>query len=100
MAKLPHARTPGGGTNLRLHPSGVRGEKGLEALSDLLETYFRLGGQHLQINVVDGEMLRKAQQCPEEFRSLSVRVVGYSAYFVTLSDRVQEDLISRTEHLT
>jgi formate C-acetyltransferase len=100
MAKLPFHRTPGGGTNLRLHPSTVRGEKGLEALSDLLATYFRLGGQHLQVNVVDGEMLREAQERPEDHRSLSVRVVGYSAYFVTLARDAQEDLIRRTEHLT
>ena len=100
MAKLPFHRTPGGGTNLRLHPSAVRGEKGMEALSDLLKTYFRLGGQHLQVNVVDGEMLREAQKRPEEYRSLSVRVVGYSAYFVTLAREAQEDLIRRTEHMT
>ncbi len=99
MAKLPFHRTPGGGTNLRLHPSAVRGEKGLEALSDLLKTYLHLGGQHLQVNVVDGEMLREAQKRPEEYRSLSVRVVGYSAYFVTLAKDAQDDLIRRTEHM-
>jgi formate C-acetyltransferase len=98
MAKLPHRRTPGGGTNLRLLPSAVRGDRGLEVLSELLTTYFRLGGQHLQINVVDGEMLREAQRRPDEYRSLSVRVVGYSAYFVTLSEDIQENLIGRTEH--
>lgn len=57
-----------------------------------------MGGQHLQLNIVDSKMLRDAQQRPEEFRSLSVRVVGYSAYFVALSKEVQEDLIRRTEH--
>jgi trans-4-hydroxy-L-proline dehydratase len=98
QARLPHSRTPGGGTNLRLHTSAVAGERGLEALSDLLETYFGLGGQHLQLNVVDEAMLREAQRNPEANRSLSVRVVGYSAYFVALSENVQEDLIRRTEH--
>ena len=98
MAKLPLDRTPGGGTNLKLHPSSVRGESGLAALSDLIKTYFELGGQHLQLNIIDGAILREAQQRPEEFRTLSVRVVGYSAYFSTLSKHVQDDLIARTEH--
>jgi formate C-acetyltransferase len=98
IAKLPFHRTPGGGTNLKLHPSAVQGESGLEALSSLLKTYFALGGQHLQFNIVDSALLRKAQQHPEEFRTLSVRVVGYSAYFTTLTREVQEDIIRRIEH--
>lgn len=98
MAKLPLERTPGGGTNLKLHPSSVEGESGLTALSDLILTYFELGGQHLQLNIIDGAVLRAAQERPEEHRTLSVRVVGYSAYFTTLSKRVQDDLIARTEH--
>jgi formate C-acetyltransferase len=98
MAKLPTHRTPGGGTNLRLHPSVVEGDAGLEALSNLLRAYFGLGGQHLQLNIVDSALLRAAQRHPEQYRTLSVRVVGYSAYFVTLTAEVQEDLIRRTEH--
>ena len=99
LAKLPFHRTPGGGTNLRLHPSAVEGEQGLAALSALMEGYLREGGQHLQVNIVDGDALREAQRHPEAHRSLCVRVVGYSAYFVTLSEQVQEDLIRRTEHM-
>jgi formate C-acetyltransferase len=98
MAKLPVHRTPGGGTNLKLHPSAVTGPKGLETVSDLLKTYFKLGGQHLQLNIIDSSTLKEAQQRPEEFSTLSVRVVGYSAYFVTLSKEAQDDLIRRTEH--
>jgi pyruvate formate-lyase/glycerol dehydratase family glycyl radical enzyme len=98
IAKLPTHRTPGGGTNLRLHPSAVQGEAGLEALSSLLKTYFALGGQHLQLNILDGAVLRRAQQHPEEYRTLSVRVVGYSAYFCALTQEVQDAIIRRTEH--
>lgn len=98
LARLPFRRTPGGGTNLRLHPSGVAGEAGLRALAHLLQTYFELGGQHLQVNLVEAETLRQAQRQPDQYRDLSVRVVGYSAYFVTLAPNVQEDLIRRTEH--
>ncbi len=98
IAKLPLHRTPGGGTNLKLHPSSVNGESGLASLSALMKTYFDLGGQHLQLNIIDGATLREAQQRPDEFRTLSVRVVGYSAYFTSLSKVVQDDLIARTEH--
>jgi len=98
ISKLPLHRTPGGGTNLKLHPSAVEGEEGLEALSSLLKTYFALGGQHLQLNILDSAMLRKAQQHPEEYRTLAVRVVGYSAYFVTLTRQAQDDIIRRTEY--
>jgi formate C-acetyltransferase len=98
IAKLPTHRTPGGGTNLKLHPSAVSGGDGLEALSGLLKTYFGKGGQHLQLNIINSSMLKRAQRRPEAYRTLSVRVVGYSAYFVTLSREVQDDIIARTEH--
>ncbi len=98
MAKLPVHRTPGGGTNLKLHPSALQGEDGLEKLSNLLKTYFQKGGQHLQLNIIDSSTLREAQQHPDQYKTLSVRVVGYSAYFITLSKRVQDDIIERTEH--
>jgi pyruvate-formate lyase len=98
IAKLPTHRTPGGGTNLRLHPSAVQGEAGLQALSSLLKTYFGLGGQYLQLNILDSAVLKRAQQHPEEYRTLSVRVVGYSAYFCALTQEVQDDIIRRTEH--
>ena len=98
MAKLPFHRTPGGGTNLKLHPSAIEGREGLAALSSLLKAYFKQGGQYLQLNVVDAAVLKDAQQHPDEYRTLSVRVVGYSAYFRTLSKEVQDNIIARTEH--
>ena len=98
MAKLPTDRTPGGGTNVKIHPSAVRGEAGLDALSNLLKTYFSLGGQHLQLNIVDASTLVEAQRDPDAYRTLSVRVVGYSAYFCSLTKDVQDDIIRRTEH--
>ncbi len=99
MAKLPVHRTPGGGTNLRLHPTSMVGEQGVDTLSAMLKAYFRQGGQHLQINVVDSAMLRDAQLHPDMYRTLSVRVVGYSAYFVALARQVQDDIIRRTEYM-
>jgi len=99
MAKLPVHRTPGGGTNLKLHPSAVEGEEGLATLSNLLKTYFKQGGQHLQLNIIDSSTLKEAQENPDKYKTLSVRVVGYSAYFVTLAKKVQDDIIERMEHV-
>jgi formate C-acetyltransferase len=92
LAKLPLRLTPCGGQTLTLHPTLFAGPAGTEHLCDLVEAYFALGGQHLQINIVTAETLRAAQQDPEAYRGLVVRVTGYSAYFVTL-DRQSQDLL-------
>ena len=91
LAKLPLHLTPSGGQTLTLHPTLCAGPDGTKHLSDLMETYFDLGGQHLQINLLSAELLRAAQQDPEQYRGLVVRVTGYSAYFVSL-DRQSQDL--------
>ncbi len=97
LAKLPFHLTPGGGHTMALHPSLVSGPGGTLHLSELVETYFRMGGQHLQINIVNPETLRAAQQEPERYRGLTVRVTGYSAYFVTLDKQAQDILIASAE---
>ena len=56
------------------------------------------GGWHIQFNVVSNETLKDAQKNPEQYPNLLVRVAGYSAYFVDLSQAVQNDIISRMEH--
>jgi len=56
------------------------------------------GGCQLQINVVEGETLRKAKQHPEQYGDLVVRIGGYSDYFVHLSENMQDEVILRTEH--
>ncbi len=94
LAKLPLHLTPSGGQTLTLHPTLFAGPDGTTHLSDLVETYFSLGGQHLQINVVTTETLRAAQREPEQYRGLVVRVTGYSAYFVTLDRQTQDLLIA------
>lgn len=66
--------------------------------SDLIRTYFDLGGWELQFNTVDAETLREAQRYPEQYKDLLIRVVGYSAHFVQLDKAIQDDIISRTEH--
>ncbi len=61
-----------------------------------MRTYFRLGGHHVQFNVVDAETLRRAQAHPEEHRDLIVRVAGYSDYFCDIGRELQEEIIART----
>ena len=98
LAKLPLHLTPSGGQTLTLHPTLCSGPDGTQHLGDLIETYFSLGGQHLQINLVSAETLRRAQQDPEQYRGLVVRVTGYSAYFVSLDRQSQDLLIAAAEH--
>lgn len=60
--------------------------------------YFANGGQELQINVVSSQTLRAAQQNPEQYRDLVVRVAGFSEFSVNLTPDMQEQIIARTEH--
>jgi formate C-acetyltransferase len=96
LAKIDVARTGGSLLNQRFLPAALAGEGGIEKLSSLVRTYFRMGGHHIQFNVVDTATLREAQKRPEDYRSLLVRVAGYSDYFVDLDRNHQEEIISRT----
>ena len=83
--------------NMKFHPSALEGRSGLESFVALVRGYFDQKGSHMQFNVVSRETLRDAQKHPEKYRSLVVRVAGYSALFTTLSKGLQEDIINRTE---
>ncbi len=85
--------------NLRFDPRGVQGEKGIQTIEGVIKTFFQEGGLHIQINVVDTATLRNAQNKPEDYRGLVVRVAGYMAYFTELDRSVQNALIDRTAHL-
>jgi formate C-acetyltransferase len=74
----------------------LRGQEGIDKLAQLIRSYFRLDGHHMQFNVVDAETLREAQRNPEQHRDLIVRVAGYSDYFCDLSKELQEEIIART----
>jgi formate C-acetyltransferase len=97
VARLPFHRITGGPLNLRIHPSAVKGESGLNAFSAITRTYFEKGGMQIQVNVVSREELLAAQQNPQKYRNLCVRVTGYSAYFVQMGKKAQDELIKRTE---
>ncbi len=83
--------------NMKFHPSALEGRSGLESFVALVRGYFDQKGSHMQFNVVSRETLRDAQRNPEKYKSLVVRVAGYSALFTTLSKGLQEDIINRTE---
>lgn len=83
--------------NMKFHPSALAGQSGLEGFVTLVRGYFDQKGSHMQFNVVSRETLRDAQKNPDKYRSLVVRVAGYSALFTTLSKSLQDDIINRTE---
>jgi formate C-acetyltransferase len=84
--------------NLKFLPSFFEQERALEWFTAFLRAFVDLRVTHVQFNVVSGETLRQAQKYPEQYRSLVVRVAGYSAYFVELAKEVQDEIIRRTEH--
>jgi trans-4-hydroxy-L-proline dehydratase len=97
-AKMDHACTGGTLLNQKFTPSLLRGDSGLDMLVQLVRTYFNLDGHHIQFNVVDAATLRRAQEDPQSYRDLIVRVAGYSDYFCDLGPALQEEIIARTEH--
>ncbi|MFZ2052662.1 MAG: trans-4-hydroxy-L-proline dehydratase [Candidatus Aminicenantales bacterium] len=98
LGKLDHVRTGGTLLNMKFSPQLLADRTGLTALKDLIRTYFRLMGHHVQFNVVTAETLRDAQKHPEKYRDLVVRVAGYSDYFVDCGVELQNEIIHRTEH--
>ena len=97
LSKMDQLKSGGTLLNQRFLPSVLASEQDLEKLGGLIRTYFTLGGHHIQFNVVDTATLRKAQQHPDDYKNLLVRVAGYSDYFVDLDKEHQEEIISRTE---
>ncbi len=97
-AKMDHVKTGGTLLNMKFTPDLVAGENGIDRWADLVRTYFRMDGHHVQFNVIGADTLREAQANPQGYRDLIVRVAGYSDYFCDLSPELQEEIIARTEH--
>ncbi|MDC7231695.1 MAG: pyruvate formate lyase family protein [Spirochaetales bacterium] len=93
---IPFDRITGGPLNVMLHPSTVENEEGLEKLASLFRAFMKKGGMQLQLNVVGHDELIKAQQNPDQYKTLCVRVTGYSAYFVQMGKVAQDEMIHRT----
>lgn len=96
-SKMDHLQTGGTLLNQKFTPSVVEGEGGLEQMANLVRSYFNLDGHHIQFNVINKDTLIKAQQHPEDYKDLIVRVAGYSDHFRNLSKALQDEIIERTE---
>ncbi len=97
VTKLDHTRSGGTLLNQKLSPDLVQDEKILRKLGQLMRAYFTMGAHHVQYNVVSADLLRHAQENPEAYQNLMVRVAGYSDYFVNLPKGLQDEIIRRTE---
>ena len=98
LGKMDHIRTGGTLLNQKFTPQLLSDDTGLAGVKDLVRSYFRLMGHHIQFNVVTADTLREAQKLPEKYRDLIVRVAGFSDYFVDCSTELQNEIIRRTEH--
>ncbi len=98
VGKMDHARTGGTLLNQKLAPGLLDSEGGVNKFVDLVRSYFKMDGHHIQFNVIDVDTLRAAQENPDKYRDLIVRVAGYSDYFCDLSQALQDEIIARTEH--
>ena len=100
VSKLDHSIASNGTLfNQKFHPSALSGRAGLENFVSFIRGYFDQKGSHIQFNVVSKETLLDAQKNPEEYKTLVVRVAGYSALFTSLSRSLQDDIINRTEQI-
>ncbi len=97
VGKLDHVKSGGTLLNQKLSPDLVQDDEIRKKLGKLMRGYFNMGSHHVQYNVVSADLLREAQDNPEEFQDLMVRVAGYSDYFVNLPKGLQEEIINRTE---
>ncbi len=98
-ARLDHLEASNGALlNVKLSPASVVGEGGTDNLVALIKSYFKMGGQHVQFNIINSETLRDAQLHPEDYPNLVVRVAGFSVPFTAIDKILQNDIIERTEH--
>jgi formate C-acetyltransferase len=99
VAKINHDIHSGGTLlNVKLAPELLKTERNLKNLAAIIRAYFALGAFHVQFNVISAETLRKAQEHPEDYRDMLVRVAGYSTQFVNLSREAQDAIIERTTY--
>ncbi|KHT64390.1 pyruvate formate-lyase [Photobacterium gaetbulicola] len=100
VAKLDHFIASNGTLyNQKFHPTALQGENGLSNMGALIRSYFDHKGMHVQFNVVNRDTLLAAQNDPEKYRDLVIRIAGYSAQFISLDKSIQDDIIERTEHM-
>ncbi len=98
LGKLDQTLSGGTLLNVRFVPALLKTDADVHKLASLIREYFHLGGHHIQFNIVDTATLRDAQQHPDDYRDLLVRVAGYSDYFNDMTSQLQEEIIARTEN--
>ena len=98
LGKLDQTKSGGTLLNVRFSPNMMRREQDMAKVGSLIRTYFKFGGHHIQFNIVDTQTLLDAQQHPDNYRDLLVRVAGYSDYFNDMTAQLQNEIIARTEN--
>lgn len=101
VTKLDHKLFPGGSVlNMMFHGGSIAGDKGLKDLAAFTRSFIEMRGGQIQTNVVSTQTLKEAKIHPENYRSLLVRVSGFSEHFTKLHPDAQDEIIARTEHGT
>jgi len=98
LTKIDHIKSGGTLLNQRFLPSLLKRDEDLRKLGSLVRSYFALGGHHIQFNIVDTATLYAAQENPEDYKDLLVRMAGYSDYFNDMNADLQQEVIDRTEN--
>jgi formate C-acetyltransferase len=100
VTKIDLAQFPNGTVlDIMLHPTVVKGSEGIQTICSIIQSHFAQGGMAIQFNIFDARELRNAQQQPEKFGNLQVRVCGWNARFVDLSPEEQEIFITKAEEV-
>lgn len=101
LSKIDHALMDNGSIlNIRFHPTALNSPEKIRKIAQAISVYFHMGGFQVQFNVVGRDVLRAAQERPEEYQSLVVKVAGFSCFYVELEKKWQDHLIARTEYDT
>lgn len=99
VSRMKNEYTSNGGLlNLKFLPSFFNSEASIEKFAQLLRAFTKLEVPHVQFNVVRREDLIAAKKDPDRYRSLTIRVAGYTAYFTELAGDLQDEIIARTTH--
>ena len=98
LGKLRQEMSGGTLLNVRFVPQLMKREEDLRKFAALVRAYFKMGGHHIQFNIVDTETLLDAQRHPDQYKDLLVRVAGYSDYFNDMTTQLQNEIIARTEN--
>ena len=88
----------GASHTMTFSPALLRDPAHRQKFKAFLWAYAENGGTALQINILDADMLRDAQNHPEEYKHLLVRVTGYNAYFTSIGKELQDEIIARESH--